>query len=127
MLPLVVVLALLMPQIRPPSTLRAPATPPSEGTGKFREHTYSYKQETSYFVIDYTPPLPGKRPVVLEAMRGACQDLYDLDFSKAKPRPGPGPDEWLFELKDLRICYARQMPAAASTGEIKTIRVWMPS
>ena len=126
MLPLIVALALLMPQIRPPSTLRAPATPPSEGTGKFREYAYSYKQETFYFVIDYTPLLPGKRPVVLEAMRGACQDLYDLDFSKAKPRPGPSPDEWLFELKDLRICYAKQLPATA-TGEIKTIRVWMPA
>jgi hypothetical protein len=127
MLRLVLLLALLIPQIRPPSTLRAPATPPSEGTGKFREHTYTFKQETFYYVLEYTPLLPGKRPVVLEAMRGACHDLYDLDFSKATPRPGPGPDEWLFELKDLRICYAKQMPATGPAGEIKTLRVWMPA
>ena len=127
MLVLVVALALLIPQVRPPSTLRAPATPPSEGTGKFREHAYTFKQETYYFVLEYAPLLPGKRAIVLEAMRGACQDLYDLDFSKAKPRPGPGTDEWLFELKDRRICSARQMPSPAATGEIKTLRVWMPS
>ena len=32
----------------------------------------------------------------------------------------------LFELKDLRICYGRKMPSAAPTGEIKTVRIWMP-
>lgn len=30
--------------------------------------------------------LPAKRTVVLDAMKAACQDLYDLDFPKVKPR-----------------------------------------
>jgi hypothetical protein len=126
MLRLLLLFALLTPQLRTPSTLRAPATPPAEGTGKFQEHTYSFRTEAHYVVIEYAPPLPAKRTVVLDAMKAACQDLYDLDFSKVKPRPGPGPDEWLFELKDLRICYGRKMPSATPTGEIKTVRIWMP-
>ena len=126
MLPVLLLFALLTPQLRPPSTLRAPAEPPPEGTGKFETHTYAFKREAHYVVIDYTPMLPAKRTVVLEAMKAACQDLYDLDFSKVKPRNGPGPDEWLFELKDLRICYGRQMPSPVATGEIKTVRIWMP-
>ena len=126
MLYLLMIVALLVPQLRPPSTLRAPATPPAEGTGKFQEHTYTFRREAHYVVLEYTPPLPGKRAVVLDAMKAACQSLYDLDFKNVKPRPGPAQDEWLFELKDLRICYARQMPSPVATGEIKSIRVWMP-
>jgi hypothetical protein len=126
MLRYVLLVALLAPQVRPPSALRAPATPPAEGTGRFQEHTYTFRREMYYFVVEYTPLLPARRATVHEAMRGACQDLYDLDFSKVKPRPGPGPDEWLFELKDLRICYTRQMPGPDATGQVKTIRVWMP-
>jgi len=126
MLRLLLLFALLTPQLRPPSTLRAPATPPPEGTGKFQGHTYAFRTEAHFVVIEYTPLLPAKRTVVLDAMKAACQDLYDLDFSKVKPRPGPGPNEWLFELKDLRICYGRQMPSPVPTGEIKTVRIWMP-
>jgi hypothetical protein len=118
--------ALLLPQLRPPSTLRAPATPPPEGTGKFQEHSYTFRREAHYVVLEYTPMLPAKRAVVLDAMKAACQSMYDLDFKNVTPRPGPAPDEWLFELKDLRICYARQMPSPVAGGAIKTIRVWMP-
>jgi hypothetical protein len=126
MLRLLLVFALLTPQLRTPSALRAPATPPPEGTGKFLDHTYAFKSEPHYVVIEYTPMLPAKRTIVLDAMKAACQDLYDLDFSKVKPRSGPGPDEWLFELTDLRTCYGRQMPSPVPTGEIKTVRIWMP-
>ena len=126
MLRLLLLFALLTPQLRPPSTLRAPATPPPEGTGKFQDHTYTFRSEQHHVVIEYTPLLPAKQTVVLDAMKAACQDLYDLDFSKVKPRRGPGPDEWLFELKDLRICYGKQMPSPVPTGEIKTVRIWMP-
>ena len=44
-------------------------------------------------VLEYTPPLPGKRAVVLDAMKAACQSLYDLDVKNVKPRPGPAQDE----------------------------------
>ena len=126
MLHTLLLVALLVPQLRPPSTLRAPATPPAEGTGKFQDHTYVFRREAHYVVLEYTPMLPAKRTVILDAMKAACQAMYDLDFKNVTPRAGPAPDEWLFELKDLRICYARQMPSPAPTGEIKTIRVWMP-
>jgi hypothetical protein len=126
MLRLLLLVALLTPQVRTPSTLRAPATPPPEGTGKFQDHTYTFRREAHYVVIEYTPMLPAKRTIVLDAMKAACQDLYDLDFSKVTPRPGPAPDEWLFELKDLRICYGRQMPSPVKDGGIKTVRIWMP-
>jgi hypothetical protein len=126
MLQLLLIVALLFPQLRPPSTLRAPATPPAEGTGKFQEYSYTFRREAHYVVLEYTPMLPARRAVVLDAMKAACQSLYDLDFKNVKPRPGPAADEWLFELKDLRICYARQMPSPVPTGEIKSLRVWMP-
>jgi hypothetical protein len=126
MLPALLFVALLVPQLRAPSTLRQPATPPTEGTGKFQEYSYTFRREAHYVVLEYTPMLPAKRPVVLDAMKAACQSLYDLDFKNVKPRQGPAPDEWLFELKDLRICYARQMPSPVESGEIKSIRVWMP-
>ena len=86
MIRLLLLFALLTPQLRPPSTLRAPATPPPEGTGKFQDHTYAFRSEQHYVVIEYTPLLPAKQTVVLDAMKAACQDLYDLDFSKVKPR-----------------------------------------
>ena len=120
----VLVFSLLAPQLRPPSTLRAPATPADEGTGKFQEHTYTYRRDNRQFLLEYTPALP-RRAVVIAAMKEACQHLYDLDFSKSTPRPGPAPDEWLVELKDARICYVRQGPSAPA-GEVKTLRVWMP-
>lgn len=126
MLQLILIATLLAPQLRPPSTLRAPATPPAEGMGKYLEHSYTFRREAHYVVLEYTPMLPARRTAVLDAMKAACQAMYDLDFSKVTPRQGPARDEWLFELKDLRICYARQMPSPVETGEIKSIRVWMP-
>ena len=126
MIRVVLLIALLGLQIRPPSTLRQPATPPAEGTGTFQQHSYTFKRESIYYVLEFTPMLPAKRATVLEAMKAACQGLYDLDFKKVTPRPGPAPDEWILEMKDLRACYARQMPSPVATGEIKTIKVWMP-
>jgi hypothetical protein len=125
MMHLILLFALLIPQFRAPSTLRAPATPPDEGTGKFEAHTYTFRRDGRQFVLEYTPALP-RRAAVLAAMKEACQHLYDLDFSKSTPRPGPAPDEWLVELKDLRVCYVRQGPAMPPGGEVKTLRVWMP-
>jgi hypothetical protein len=124
MMHLLLLCALLAPQLRAPSTLRAPATPPDEGTGKFQEHTYTFRRDSRQFVLEYTPALP-RRAVVLAAMKEACQHLFDLDFSKSTPRPGPAPDEWLVELKDLRVCYVRQGPSEPG-GAVRVLRVWMP-
>ena len=120
---LVVLLAL---QLRAPSTLRDPATPPAEGTGKFREYTYTYRQESINYILEYTPHLPNKRAIVLDAMLAACQDLFDLNFSRVKPHPGPAPNEWVFQLQDLRSCYAKQMPSPTPGGDVKSIQVSMP-
>ena len=79
-----------------------------------------------YFVIEYTPLLPASAQPCTRLCAAPARTCTHLDFSKVKPRPGPGPDEWLFELKDLRICYTRQMPGPDATGQVKTIRVWMP-
>jgi hypothetical protein len=126
MLPLVL-LTILSLQLRTPETLRPPATPPPDGTGKFQEHSYTFHRDSLYYVVEFTPGLPNKRGVVLDAMKSVCRDLYDLDFMKTQAQPGPSPDEWRFELKDLRTCYGRQVAGPSSSHEIRTIRVWMPS
>ena len=122
---LVLMLALGL-QVRTPETLRAPASPPPDGTGKFQDHAYTFHRDTLYFVVDFTPPLPNKRAVVLAAMKSACRDLYDLDFTKSQAEPGTSPDEWRFSLKDLRTCYGRQVENKANAREVRTLRVWMP-
>ena len=125
MLRIVLLATLLAVQVRTPETLRPPATPPPEGTGKFREYSYAFHQDSTYFVIEFTPTLSSKQAVVLDAMKSVCRDLYDLDFRKAEAVPGPGSNAWRFELKDLRTCYGRQMLGAK--GEITSLRIWMPS
>jgi len=122
---LVLVLALAL-QLRTPETLRPPATPPPDGTGKFQDYAYTFHRDTLYFVVEFTPHLPNKRALLLDAMKSVCRDLYDLDFTKTQAEPGPSPDEWRFALKDLRTCYARQMPDAENRRDVKTLRVWMP-
>jgi hypothetical protein len=124
MLGIVLLATLLAVQVRTPETLRPPATPPHEGTGKFREYSYAFHQDSTYFVIEFTPTLSSKQAVVLDAMKSVCRDLYDLDFRKAETVPGPGTNVWRFELNDLRTCYGRQMPGAK--GEITSLRIWMP-
>jgi hypothetical protein len=121
----VLILAMAL-QVRAPETLRAPATPPPDGTGKFQDYAYTFQRATPYFVIEFTPHLPNKRALLLDAMKSVCRDLYDLDFTKAQAEPAPSPGEWRFALKDLRTCYARQMPNAENAHEVKTLRVWMP-
>ena len=119
------ILALAL-QLRTPETLRAPATPPPEGTGKFQDFAYTFHRDTLYFVVDFTPHLPNKRALILDAMKSVCKDLYDLDFTKTQAEPGTSPDEWRFELKDLRTCYGRTVENKANPREVKTLRVWMP-
>jgi hypothetical protein len=123
MLRVVVLATLLAVQVRTPEMVRPRATPPHEGTGKFREYSYVFHQESTYFVIEFTPTLSSKQAVVLDAMKNVCRDLYDLDFRKAEAIPGPGTNAWRFELTDLRTCYGRQMPGAK--GEITSLRIWM--
>lgn len=125
MLRTVLLATLLAIQIKAPEMLRPPATPPQEGTGTFREYSYTFHKESSYFAIEFTPTLSSKQAVVLDAMKSVCKDLYDLDFSKAETIAGPGADVWRFEMKDLRTCYGQQMPGATK-GEIKSLRIWMP-
>jgi hypothetical protein len=127
MLRIVLLTTLLSLQLRPPEALRPAATPPPEGSGRFREYSYTFYRESLYYVIDFTPMLPGKRAIVLDAMKSVCRDLYDLDFTKAQPHPGPGSDVWSFELKDLRTCYGRQMPSSAKRGKVPSFRIWMPA
>ena len=122
---LVLVLALGL-QVRTPETLRAPASPPPDGTGKFQHHAYTFHRDTLYFVVDFTPHLPNKRAVILDAMKSVCRDLYDLDFTKTQAEPGTSPDEWRFSLKDLRTCYGRQVASPDNAKEVKSLRVWMP-
>ena len=122
---LVLMLALGL-QVRTPETLRAPASPPPAGAGKFQEYAYTFHRDTLYFVVDFTPHLPNKRAVVLDAMKSVCRDLYDLDFTRTQAEPGTSPDEWRFALKDLRTCYARQVENKSNPHEVKTLRVWMP-
>src|SRR5215831_9195733 len=122
---LVLMLALGL-QVRTPETLRAPASPPPDGAGKFQEYAYTFHRDTLYFVVDFTPHLPNKRAVVLDAMKSVCRDLYDLDFTKTQAEPGTSPDEWRFALKDLRTCYGRQVENKGNPREVKTLRVWMP-
>jgi hypothetical protein len=122
---LILLAALLSLQIRTPETLRPRAAPPPEGTGHFREYAYSYKQQPHDYLVEFTPALPAKGTVVIDAMKSVCRDLYDLDFTKAEAHPGPGPDEWGFEMKDLRVCYGRQVRETGKT-ETKSVRVWMP-
>jgi hypothetical protein len=124
MMVIVLLAALLEAQVRTPEMLRPRATPAHEGTGKFRESSYTFHEESTYFVVEFTPALPSKKSVVIDAMKSVCRDLYDLDFRKAETVPGTGPDSWRFELEDLRTCYGRQMPAV--DGAIKTLRIWMP-
>ena len=62
-------------QVRAPETLRAPATPPPDGTGKFQDYTYTFHRDTLYFVVEYTPHLPNKRALLVDAMKSACRDL----------------------------------------------------
>jgi hypothetical protein len=121
----VLMLALSL-QLRTPETLRAPATPPPEGSGKFQHYAYSYHRDSLYFVVEFMPGLPNKRSLVLDAMKSVCRDLYDLDFTKTQAEPGTSPDEWRFTLKDLRTCYGRQTPPPNHKSEVKTVRVWMP-
>jgi len=113
-------------QLRTPETLRAPATPPPEGSGKFQDYAYRYHRDVLYFVVEFTPGLPNKRSLVIDAMKSVCRDLYDLDFTKTQAEPGTSPDEWRFTLKDLRTCYGRQTPIPDHKSEVKTVRVWMP-
>jgi hypothetical protein len=125
MLRTVLLATLLAIQVKTPEMLRPPATPPQEGAGAFREYSYKFHKESSYFAIEFTPTLSSKQAVVLDAMKSVCKDLYDLDFTKAEAIAGPGADVWRFEMKDLRTCYGRQMPGATK-GEIKSLRIWMP-
>lgn len=122
---LVLILALAL-QLRTPETLRPPATPPPEGTGKFHEYAYTYHRDQLAFDVEFTPHLPNTRALVLDAMRSVCRDLYDLDFTKSDAEPGTSPDEWRFSLKDLRTCYGRRVPNPDNAKEVKTLRVWMP-
>ena len=101
--------ALLSIQLRAPETLRPPAAPPPDGTGKFQEYAYTYHLDSHVFVIAFTPALPAKRATVLDALKSVCRDLYDLDFTK-----------------DLRTCYGRETTNPAKPGEVKSLRVWMP-
>ena len=125
MLHTVLLACLLALQVKAPEMLRPPATPPNEGAGKFREYTYTFHKDSTYFEVVFTPILASKQAVVLDAMKSVCKDLYDLDFTKAEAIAGPGADVWRFELKDLRTCYGRQMPGATK-GEITSLRIWMP-
>ena len=126
MLASLLVTALLSIQLRAPETLRPPAAPPPDGTGKFQEYAYTYHLDSHVFVIAFTPALPAKRATVLDALKSVCRDLYNLDFTKAETRPGTGPNEWMFELNDLRTCYGRETTNPAKPGEVKSLRVWMP-
>lgn len=117
---------LLALQLRTPETLRPPATPPPEGTGTFREHSYTFRWDAHAYLVEFTPALPDKRALVLDAMKSACRDLYDLDFTKVPAQPGAGPNEWRFELKDLRVCYGRQPDDQGRAAGIRWVRVWMP-
>ena len=90
MLRVVLLIALLGLQIRPPSTLRQPATPPAEGTGTFQQHSYTFKRESIYYVLEFTPMLPARRATVLEAMKAACQGLYGPRVQEGDAAPGTG-------------------------------------
>jgi hypothetical protein len=123
---LILLAAVLCLQIRTPETLRDRATPPPEGKGQFRDYAYTFKQQAHDYLVEFTPALPARDAVVIEAMKSVCRDLYDLDFTKSQANRGPGPDEWGFELKDLRVCYGRRVRDAGKTDQTKSIHVWMP-
>ena len=76
MLASLLVTALLSIQLRAPETLRPPAAPPPDGTGKFQEYAYTYHLDSHVFVIAFTPALPAKRATVLDALKSVCRDLY---------------------------------------------------
>jgi hypothetical protein len=113
-------------QLRTPETLRPAATPPPEGTGKFQEYAYTFRWDSHSYLIEFTPALPDKRALVLDAMKSACRDLYDLDFTKVPAQPGIGGNDWRFELKDLRVCSGRPPADQGGAGGIRSVRVWMP-
>src|SRR4029078_1972875 len=87
MVHVVILMLALALQLRTPETLRPPATPPPDGTGKFQDYAYTFHRDTLYFVVEFTPHLPNKRALLLDAMKSVCPDLSDLDFTKPHRDP----------------------------------------